>query len=539
LSVTKNWLCAQCNRGPGEDVAALAGLCMLWCVTDLRRARASICDLEVTRSRCVDALRPLVGLTEYRSKMPVLPRSNPLGAVRPFLIILFFSLLFLGAFAGPGVAGQANSVALLIGNTEYPDAVAAGDPPLKEPISDARALGSELRGLGFDVDVGENLTKEATARAFDRLYGKIKSGSTALIFFSGFGIQSDRQSYILPVNARIWNEADVRHDGFSLEKIIDEMHNRGAKVKIAIIDASRKNPYERRFRSVAAGLAAVQTPAGTLLMSSASPGALVNDASPPVFMGELLKELKVPGTKLEEAFYRTSTDVRRATKSQQVPSIFSTLEEDLALAPSPTGPSSPESRKEPPEPNPKPAPPVAKPPEPISRPPQEGATPPAKPPAGSKDKETPTARPKTTPEDPYQLGVSHAKDGEYQLAIKDFDEAIRLDPQHAEALNNRCWVRAVIGQLQDAMNDCNEALRLGNRYALDSRGLVELKLGLFKNAISDYDAALVLDSKQASSLYGRGIAKLRSGNDSGNGDISAAKLIKPTIADEFAGYGIK
>jgi hypothetical protein len=59
-------------------------------------------------------------------------------------------------------------------------------------------------------------------------------------------------------------------------------------------------------------------------------------------------------------------------------------------------------------------------------------------------------------------------------------------------------------------------------------------------AIADYDAALRIDPKHAASLFGRGIAKLRSGNvDAGNTDINAAKAIQSTIATEFAGYGIR
>ena len=92
-------------------------------------------------------------------------------------------------------------------------------------------------------------------RAFDELYGKIKPGSVALIFFSGFGVQSSRQSYMIPVDAQIWTEADVRRDGFSLETVLGEINSRGAGVKIALIDASRRNPFERRFRSFSAGLA--------------------------------------------------------------------------------------------------------------------------------------------------------------------------------------------------------------------------------------------------------------------------------------------
>ena len=54
---------------------------------------------------------------------------------------------------------------------------------------------------GFTVDIGENLTGDAMRRAFDRLYGKIKPGTVALIFYSGFGVQSGRQSYLIPVDA--------------------------------------------------------------------------------------------------------------------------------------------------------------------------------------------------------------------------------------------------------------------------------------------------------------------------------------------------
>jgi uncharacterized caspase-like protein len=88
---------------------------------------------------------------------------------------------------------------------------------LKEPVNNVRALTDELKRYGFEVDTGENLSKETMRAALERFYGKINSGSTALLFFSGFGIQSDRQSYMIPVNAQIWSESDVRRDGYSLD----------------------------------------------------------------------------------------------------------------------------------------------------------------------------------------------------------------------------------------------------------------------------------------------------------------------------------
>jgi hypothetical protein len=105
---------------------------------------------------------------------------------------------------------------------------------------------------GFTVETGENLTGDAMRRAFNNLYATIKPGDVVLLFFSGYGIQSNRQSYLIPVDAQLWQESDIRRDGFSLEAVLSEINSRGAGVKIALLDASRRNPYERRFRSFSA-----------------------------------------------------------------------------------------------------------------------------------------------------------------------------------------------------------------------------------------------------------------------------------------------
>ena len=186
-------------------------------------------------------------------------------------LALLVALIFSAVSVGPSFAAG-ERYALVIGNAKYPDAEA----PLKEPINDARDIADELKRDGFNVDIGENLTGEQMRRAFERLYGKIKPGSVALIFFSGFGIQSSRQSYMIPVDAQIWTEPDVRRDGFSLETVLGEINSRGAGVKIALIDASRRNPFERRFRSFSAGLAPVIAPNGTLVMYSAALSSVIS-----------------------------------------------------------------------------------------------------------------------------------------------------------------------------------------------------------------------------------------------------------------------
>ena len=500
--------------------------------------------------------------------------------LNPRLIFPLLLILLTVTGAHPVAAQPSDArVALVIGNSAYPDA----ETPLKNPVNDARALADELRRHGFEVDTGENLTKEAMRAALERFYGKIKSGSAALLFFSGFGIQSDRQTFMIPVNAQIWTEPDVRRDGYSLDAVLAEMNNRGAQVKIAILDASRRNPFERRFRAVADGLAPVGVPKGTVVMYAAAPGAVTRDGDRQAFVSELIKEIRGPG-RIEEAFNRTLIGVSRASQGEQVPWFSSSLVEEFSFitpanpakpAPTPTPSQSEKAAPSPPRPDREAEVRTAY--QSAERIGTKKAWEDflAKYPSGSQSDRAreqlaklapapsppPAAAPVSRIDDPaikeldrkirlnpndgaayYKRGQLYAQHGEFARAVEDFDEVVRLDPKDAEALNNRCWARAMIGELQPALKDCDKALEIRPRYAdaLDSRGLVNLKMGRPNNAIADYDAALRIAPKHASSLYGRGIAKLRTGNSSGgNGDIAAAKLIQPDIADEFATYGIR
>ncbi len=85
-----------------------------------------------------------------------------------------------------------------------------------------------------------------------------------MLFFGGYGIQVGRESFMIPVDATIWKEGDVRRAGISLEHVLDAMTEKGAKAKLAVVDASRRNPYERRFRSFSHGLAPISPPENAL-----------------------------------------------------------------------------------------------------------------------------------------------------------------------------------------------------------------------------------------------------------------------------------
>jgi len=220
-------------------------------------------------------------------------------------------------------------LALVIGNGNYPDANA----PLTQPINDARALTSALRRDGFDVDVVEDASRDDMVRAVERLKSRIKPDSVVMLFFGGYGVQVGRESYMIPVDAAIWKEADVRRDGLSIESVLDVMKQRGARAKLVVVDASRRNPYERRFRSFSHGLAPINAPDNALVLTSATPGKVAEDSrgEHSVLVSELLGNLAAQASGAEAVFNKTRVTISRASDGEQVPSVSSSLLEDVRL----------------------------------------------------------------------------------------------------------------------------------------------------------------------------------------------------------------
>jgi uncharacterized caspase-like protein len=220
-------------------------------------------------------------------------------------------------------------VALVIGNGHYPDANA----PLAQPINDARALTSALRRNGFDVDVVEDASRDDMGRAIARLKSKIKPDSVVMLFFGGYGVQVGRESYMIPVDAAIWKESDVRRQGVSVEAVLGVMKEQGARAKLVVVDASRRNPYERRFRAYSHGLAPIETPDNALILTSAMPGRVADDSegAHSVLMSELLQNLNAEAGGVETVFNKTRVAISRASDGEQVPTVSSSLAEDVRL----------------------------------------------------------------------------------------------------------------------------------------------------------------------------------------------------------------
>jgi tetratricopeptide (TPR) repeat protein len=130
----------------------------------------------------------------------------------------------------------------------------------------------------------------------------------------------------------------------------------------------------------------------------------------------------------------------------------------------------------------------------------------------------------------------------FRAAMADADRLVALAPDDPEALNSGCWTRAIANtELEAALADCQRSLQIrpGAADATDSLAFVQFRLGRFADAVRNYDAAYTKDPSQTSSLFMRGVAKLRAGDTAGGqSDIDTAKNADATVVDEYAGYGV-
>jgi uncharacterized caspase-like protein len=212
---------------------------------------------------------------------------------------------------------HSDHLALLIANSNYPDADAA----MAEVTAAADTLANVLRDHGFLVIAVRDATRAGMMEAVDRLKAAARPGSVVLVYFGGFGVQSEGQNYMIPVDAKIWQEHDVRRDGVNIQRALSDLRASAARTRIVIVDASRRNPYERRFRNYSHGLAPIDADANTIVITSTSPEQVVDDAdaSPNRFVNSLAEAIGPPSRSVEEVFAGRATAGERSRREQEYP----------------------------------------------------------------------------------------------------------------------------------------------------------------------------------------------------------------------------
>src|SRR5882672_8559307 len=238
----------------------------------------------------------------------------------PTLILSVVCMVFTA-----GTASAEKRVAFVVGNGAYKNVA-----PLPNPSVDAKAIAATLRNVGFEVVEGSNLTRDKmTERLLD--FGKKAQGAdVAVFFYAGHGIAINGTNYLLPVDADIKSEMDVKLGAaINIDLTLDQTMG-DAKVKLVFLDACRDNPFAAKNKSnsatrsvsVQTGLAEMKSGEGTLIAFATGPGQTALDGqegtnSP--FTRALLANIATPGVEIQQAMTKVRAQVNEETNKGQLP----------------------------------------------------------------------------------------------------------------------------------------------------------------------------------------------------------------------------
>ena len=222
---------------------------------------------------------------------------------------------------------ERKKVALIIGNANY-----TGAGKLRNTLNDANDMARTLRALGFEVILGTDLNRRqmfAKVRQFgDRL--RITKG-VGLFYYSGHGVQAKGQNYIIPTDAVIPREDELQFASMNFNFVLQKMASANNGLNIVILDACRNNPFAKSWNKGAAdgGLAQVNAPTGTFIAYATAPDTTASDGTRygrnGLYTKQLLKYIKQPGLKIEEAFKQVTIAVDRVSRGTQIPWTASSL----------------------------------------------------------------------------------------------------------------------------------------------------------------------------------------------------------------------
>jgi hypothetical protein len=215
-------------------------------------------------------------------------------------------------------------VAFVVGNGAYKNVA-----PLPNPPVDAKAMAGVLRNVGFEVVEGTNLTRDKmTEKLLD--FGKRAQGAdVAVFFYAGHGIAISGTNYLLPIDADIKSEMDVKLGAaINIDLTLDQTMS-DAKVKLVFLDACRDNPFAAKIKSnstrsvnVQTGLAEMKSGEGTLIAFATGPGQTALDGqegtnSP--FTRALIANIAQPGVEIQQAMTMVRAQVNEETNKSQLP----------------------------------------------------------------------------------------------------------------------------------------------------------------------------------------------------------------------------
>jgi hypothetical protein len=226
-------------------------------------------------------------------------------------------------------AGDPSRLALIIGNSSYRDA------PLVNPANDARAIGALFTQAGFTVDSRLDTTRADMMDAIERFGAAAKRPETKLVvfYYAGHGAQLDWRNYLLPVDAVVQKQDDLKQRCVDLGLLLGQFSAAKDKTFVVILDACRNNPFGSAYRPQQKGLSQFDAPVGSLLAYATAPGNVAADGEGKngLYTEHLVRELGQRGTRIEDALKRVRLNVRLASHGEQIPWETTSLEDDVFI----------------------------------------------------------------------------------------------------------------------------------------------------------------------------------------------------------------
>ena len=218
--------------------------------------------------------------------------------------------------------------ALVIGNNNYRMV-----QPLANASEDAKSMAENLQSVGYQVTLRLDLNEKEMKAALRNFSGQVEGGDEVLFFFAGHGVQLGSSNYLLPIDITGENEAQVRDEAIQLQRILDDMADRKAKLTLAMIDACRDNPFKTTGRAIGGrGLAPTTAATGQMVIFSAGTGQQALDRLGPtdkskngLFTRIFIKEMQKPGLSVDRVLRNVRNEVVELAKSvghEQVPAIY-------------------------------------------------------------------------------------------------------------------------------------------------------------------------------------------------------------------------
>jgi hypothetical protein len=169
---------------------------------------------------------------------------------------------------------------------------------------------------------------EKSIRAFGK---ELRSGGVGLFYFAGHGVQVQGRNYLIPIDATIETESEVKYESVDAGRVLGQMADAKNNMNIIILDACRDNPYARSFRSSEKGLAKMDAPTGSILAFSTAPGSIAADGigRNGLYTSKLLKHVMTPGLTIERVLKNVRIEVMKDSGARQVPWESSSLTGDF------------------------------------------------------------------------------------------------------------------------------------------------------------------------------------------------------------------